>query len=53
MKPQSTFGGTKNLRVTYIPVFKFLPKNYGHQIAIISCFAEGNWVFFASSGNKE
>jgi hypothetical protein len=53
IKPQSTLGGTKNLSVTNIPVFKFLPKNCGHQIVIISYFAEGNWVFFVSSGNKE
>jgi hypothetical protein len=53
MKPQSTFGGVKNLTVANIALSEFLPKNSGHHIAIISYFAEGNWVFFVSSGNKE
>ena len=42
MKRQSTFGGTNNLRVIDIPVFKFLLKNCSHHSVIISYFAEGN-----------
>ena len=53
MKPQSTFGGIKNLTVANIPLSEFLPKNYGRHIEIVIYFAEGNCVFFVSSGNKE
>jgi hypothetical protein len=53
MKPQSTFGGIKNLTVAKIALSEFLAKNGGHHIVIISYSAEGNWVFFVSSGNKE
>jgi hypothetical protein len=50
---QSTFGGTKNLAAANIALSEFLPENSGHHIVIISYFAEGNWAFFVSSGNKE
>ena len=53
MIPISTFGGTKNLTVPNIAFSEFLSKNSGHRLAIISYLAEGNWVFFVSSGNKE
>jgi hypothetical protein len=53
MESQSTFGGTKNLSVTNIRAFKFLPDNCGCHIANSSSFAKGNWVFFVASGNKE
>jgi hypothetical protein len=53
MIPQSTFGGIKNLTVANTPLSEFLPENSGHDIVIISYFAEGNWVFFVSPGNKE
>jgi hypothetical protein len=52
MKPQSTFGGAKNLTVANIALSEFLPKNSGHHLVILSYFAEGNWVSFVSSGNK-
>jgi len=53
MIPQSTFGEIKNLTVANIPLSEFLSNNCGHDIVIISYFAESDWVFFVSSGNKE
>jgi hypothetical protein len=53
MKALSTFGGIKNLTVGNIALSELLPKNSGHHIAVLSHFAEGNWVFFVSSANKE
>jgi len=35
------------------PGIKFLPENYVHHSVIMSYCAEGKWVFFVSSGNKE
>ena len=53
MKARSTFGGIKNLTLADIALSEFLPNNSGQHIAILSYFAEGNQVFFVSSGNKE
>jgi hypothetical protein len=53
MKRQSTFGGIKNLTVANIALSDFLPENSGHDTVMIAYLAEGNWVFFVSSGNKE
>jgi hypothetical protein len=50
---QSTFGGIKNVMVANMALSEFLPENSGHHTVILSYVAEGNWVFFVSSGNRE
>ena len=36
MKPQSTFGGAKNLTVANIVLSELLPKNSSHHLVIIA-----------------
>jgi len=50
---QSTLGGKKCFRLTIVFYLISLPRNFADLMLIITYPAEGDRVFFVSSGNKE
>jgi len=52
-KTQSTLGGKKCFRLTIDFYLISVPRNFGDLMLIVTYPAEGDRVFFVSSGNKE